>query len=111
MVLGADGGAVSGMVRKGDAPAPSRSIYLWPDIPNAERSPNYKVAASDDDGRFIFTGVAPGDYRLYAWDEVSAGVSLQFDPTFRRRYWESGAKVSVHPHESTQADTTVVEAR
>ena len=111
MVLGADGGAVSGMVRKGEAPAPSRSIYLWPDIPNAERSPNYKVAASDDDGRFIFTGVAPGDYRLYAWDEVSAGVSLQFDPTFRRRYWESGAKVSVHPHESTQADTTVVEAR
>ncbi|SPF53072.1 exported hypothetical protein [Candidatus Sulfopaludibacter sp. SbA4] len=111
MLLSADGGTVSGMVRKGDAPAPSRQLYLLPDIPNSERSPNFKVVMSDGDGRFAFTGVAPGDYRLYAWEDITAGVSLELDAAFRRRYWDSGTKVSVHAHESTQTDTAVVEAR
>lgn len=50
-------------------PAPTRAMDLVPEVPNPERSPNWKAARSDDEGRFSFTGVAPGDYRLYAWED------------------------------------------
>jgi len=111
MVLAADGGTVSGVVEIGDDPAPGRSIDLVPDVPNSERSPNRRAATSDDEGRFTFAGVAPGDYRLYAWDEVFGSVSLQFDAAFRRRYRESGVKVSVSAGQDTQVEAKVLEAK
>jgi hypothetical protein len=111
VVLGRDGGTVSGILRKGDEPAPNRQMDLVPDVPNPERSPNRKSVQSDDGGQFLFTGVAPGDYRLYAWDDLYASVSLQFDAHFRRRYQDSGVKVSVRAGQNTEVEAKVMEAR
>jgi len=39
-------------------------------VPEAKRFENrvlFASATSDSSGRFVFRGVAPGDYRLFAW--------------------------------------------
>jgi uncharacterized surface anchored protein len=33
----------------------------------------YKTATSDQSGQVVFTGVAPGDYKVIAWEDVPAG--------------------------------------
>jgi hypothetical protein len=111
VVLGADGGTVTGVLKIGDEPAPTRAMDLVPEVPNPERSPNWKAARSDDEGRFSFTGVAPGDYRLYAWEDSYASSAMRFDAAFRRRYRDGGVTVSVAAGGSTQVKAKVVQAK
>jgi hypothetical protein len=30
------------------------------------------VTSTDPDGRFTITGIAPGDYHIYAWDQLAS---------------------------------------
>ena len=46
---------------------------------------------TDDSGRYEFKDIAPGDYRIFAWE--SADLNASRDPDFRKRY--EGQSVTV----------------
>jgi hypothetical protein len=60
---------VEGVVRDGEKPAAGAVVILLPQPFVAERIAMFrKSATTDQNGRFTLGGIAPGEYRVYAWD-------------------------------------------
>ena len=53
----------------------------------------HQTATSDLSGQFTFKSVAPGDYRVYAWEDVE--YSAWMDPDFMKPLESRGEAVSV----------------
>jgi hypothetical protein len=78
VVVSAGAARVSGVVAD-DAGKPIEGFALLvPDPPQPQRPSLYRMLETDENGRFQFQGLAPGKYRLYAWEEFEPGA--QFDP-------------------------------
>jgi len=41
-------------------------------------------ATTDQNGRFLLQGIAPGNYLVFAWEDIEPGA--QQDPDFRRPF-------------------------
>jgi hypothetical protein len=52
----------------------------------------YRSATAGQDGAFQIRGVPPGDYRLFAWQQIDAGAWL--DPDFLAPVEARAEKVS-----------------
>lgn len=102
LVLSPNGAQIEGSVANAkDEPAIGAKITLIPD--GANRSPTrYKTADTDQNGHFIVKGVAPGDYKIYAWEDIEEGA--QEDPDFMKPHESDGQSVSVkeRAHENVQ---------
>jgi len=61
------------------------------------RSDLYKRIAADRSGRFTLTDIAPGEYKLFAFESLSAGD--EFNPDYMRPYEALG--YPIHIIEST----------
>ena len=69
--LTANGAALGGTVRGADGtPIPGAMVAL---VPTLHRFSRYKEVATDQFGEFHFEGIAPGEYRVYAWDHIEQG--------------------------------------
>ncbi|HLQ79099.1 MAG TPA: hypothetical protein VK210_17200, partial [Terriglobia bacterium] len=61
----------------------------------------YKFGITDDMGRFTLRGVAPGDYKLFAWESIpitawqNADYIAKYEPRGRPLRVESGTRSSV----------------
>jgi hypothetical protein len=65
-------GQVTGMVvREESQPKAGMQIVLVPDTLR-NRFDLYKTAKTDGSGRFSLPNIAPGDYKLFAWERVEA---------------------------------------
>jgi hypothetical protein len=70
VVFGSHPGRIEGsIVDDGQHPAAGRTVALIP-RDHRERPDLVRSVATDDAGRFVFRDVAPGDYRLIAWEEI-----------------------------------------
>ena len=69
-------------------------ITLVPDESRRENVSLYKRAVTVD-GSFSFAGIAPGRYRVFAWDRIPEGAELNAE--FMETYRESGTNVVVSP--------------
>jgi protocatechuate 3,4-dioxygenase beta subunit len=98
LILSPASATVDGMV-SGDGPIAGASIVLVPDDKRRSQPRYYRTSASNRLGKFIFRGVAPGDYKIFAWEEVAAGAFM--DPEFLREYEDRG--LAVHLEQSTHA--------
>ena len=90
IVIGIDGGSVQGTVLD----TPNASVVLVPNEPLRARLDLYKTALADASGRFRFTAVAPGDYKVFAWSFAETGA--WFDPDFLKRFEDRGSPVRVN---------------
>lgn len=82
-----NGGSLRGVVvdQEGE-PVPGASTTLIPE--DASRSDLYKSTLSDQNGQYMFSGLAPGQYRVYAWETLAQDA--QFDPSFVNRHQSRG---------------------
>jgi len=86
ILLSPHGAEVMGTVRNSDGEAqPGIQVTLWP----KEMQPNsalggISISATDQNGDFHVTGLAPGDYFVAAWEELEPGLSDDID--FLRRF-------------------------
>jgi hypothetical protein len=87
IVLGSDPGRIQGGAVTGS------QIVLAPNDRN--RKDLFKVATADATGRFTFTGVPPGDYKLFAWEALES-YSF-FDPEVLRPLETQGVPLRVSP--------------
>ena len=70
LILSSRGGQIEGTVRDTlNQPAQGVEVVLIPDQPR-ERLDLYKRATTDVEGRFHIRGIAPGGYKVFAWEAI-----------------------------------------
>jgi hypothetical protein len=93
LTLSAGAGRITGAVATSDQPAPNAVVVLVPDAPRRGQPRLYRQATADANGKFSIASVTPGDYKLFAWQEIERGEYL--DPDFMQAYEDSGKTVRV----------------
>jgi protocatechuate 3,4-dioxygenase beta subunit len=106
--LSTGAGRVSGGVAKGDQPFPGATVVLVPDGARRAQPRFYRQALSDGNGHFTLAGITPGDYKLFAWEEIDRGSYL--DPEFLQPYEDSGKPVHVEESGNATAQLNLIPA-
>jgi hypothetical protein len=89
IVLSSNGAVLDGaVVDRNREPVANAVVALVPAAARRHRADLYKNVSSDIAGRFHFDAIAPGDYLVFAWQEVEQ--NLWRDPNFLRRNEASG---------------------
>jgi hypothetical protein len=107
IVLASDIAQVEGSVKKADGePAVRVRVTLVPvgDQFGSQDVPRY--AFSNEKGEFKMNNVPPGEYKIFAWEEVQAGAAL--DPEFRKPFEKRGVALKIAPNGHASADLTVI---
>jgi hypothetical protein len=79
--LSLSGAQVSGAVRDADDnPQADATVVLMPD---SKRASLYRETRTDKDGSFSFKGVAPGEYKALAWEDVETAAYK--DPEYLKK--------------------------
>ena len=101
ITLAAGAATVDGSVQNDkQQPASSATIVLIPQGSRTENAQYYKLTTSDQTGAFSLKGVVPGEYRVFAFDQIESGA--QMDPEFMKPFESKGERVSLkeNGHES-----------
>jgi len=92
VVLGTDASTLSGTVINADQkPAPESTVALVP--ANRTRFDLFRSAATDAAGAFKLERIPPGEYKMFAWEDVDTGA--WFDPQFLKTFEDRGILVTV----------------
>jgi len=94
IVLGDDAGTVQGVLQDSDGNATAG----WAMVLHEGRPPVGIPTAAD--GRFKIPGLAPGDYRVFGWDDFQEAEYA--DPDWMRRNGGSGVAATVTGGQSTE---------
>jgi hypothetical protein len=93
VVVSANAGQVSGDVMdKESKPVRGIPIALIPDR-NRERRDVYKIAQTDQNGHFTMNGIAPGDYKVFGWEDIEP--FSYFDPDVLKQFEDKGKPIHV----------------
>jgi len=94
VVLASDVATVEGVVLDKDLqPVTGATIVVAPE--RRSRMGLFRTTRSDQNGRYEIADVAPGDYKLFAWDDVEP-YSWN-DPDFLKDYEKQGEKTTLEP--------------
>jgi uncharacterized surface anchored protein len=67
-----------------DQPVPGAVVVAVPASELRQNPGLYRQTVSDQNGQFVLHGLAPGDYDLYAWEDVPQGA--YYDPDYLQNY-------------------------
>jgi hypothetical protein len=81
---------------------------LIPDPNHRQESNLFRDATTDQDGRFTIRGIKPGDYKLFAWDDIEPGI--WWDPQFLSHYEAKGEDVKVEANGHLSVNPHVISA-
>jgi hypothetical protein len=88
------GGSIQGTVQDSKHnPVAAVRITLIPDPPRRGNLMFYKTTMSTAMGTFTLNGVAPGSYKLFAWEQIPNGAEQDSD--FMREYDLLGTSINV----------------
>jgi protocatechuate 3,4-dioxygenase beta subunit len=108
IVVSNGAGVVDGVVTDAlSKPLAGAVIAMVPEPRRFENRVLFATATSDASGRFAFRSVAPGDYRLFAWE--STPPNAYQNANFIRSYDDKGKAVSVGQRTSTHAELKVIQ--
>jgi hypothetical protein len=107
IVISSGAGIVEGVVTDTTSkPYTGAVVALVPDSRRFENRALFGTAASDAAGHFVFRGIAPGEYRLFAW-EITPPNAYQ-NANFIRKYADKGKVVVVGQRTSARTELTVI---
>jgi protocatechuate 3,4-dioxygenase beta subunit len=107
IVIGANAGKIEGTVVSARQQAlANRTVALVPDLRLRHRTDLYNVVSTDNAGRFRMQGVTPGEYKLFAWENVEAGAWQ--DPSFIGAYESAGRPIHIYEGTSENIQLTVI---
>lgn len=94
LVLSSAGGHIQGIVLNEQREFSSGAlVVLVPESRRRSQSRLYGTTTTDQYGRFSLQGIPPGEYKLFAWEDVEPGAYQ--DPDFLRRHEKRGEYVRV----------------
>jgi hypothetical protein len=109
IVLGAGAGTVTGVVVDGPTKVvPGATVVLAPETRRRSNRALYVSAISDASGRFALHGVAPGDYKVFAWESVPAFAHV--NAAFMAKHEDRGKVVHVGQQGTVNAELTIIPA-
>jgi hypothetical protein len=110
LVVSNGGGTIEGTVveregekdASGEHPAPNATVEAVPEEKYRKLPDHFAIGATDQNGRFTIRGLAPGNYLLYAWQNVDESVYR--DPDFLKSQEANGlaAKVEENSHQQVE---------
>ncbi|HEY1660048.1 MAG TPA: carboxypeptidase-like regulatory domain-containing protein [Candidatus Sulfotelmatobacter sp.] len=107
LTLSAGAGRVSGTVSKDDQAFPGATVVLVPDPPRRAEPRFYRQALTDSGGHFNIQNVIPGNYKLFAWEEIDRGA--YFDLDFLQSYEDSGKAVSIEEGSAPNVELELIQ--
>ena len=94
ITLAKDAGKVEGAVTgQDDQPASGATVVLVPEARLRSRTDLFQSVTTDQFGHFEFATVPPGEYKVFAWDDVEPGI--WHDPAFLKDFEKNGQPVTV----------------
>ena len=107
IVLGVDGGEVDGTVQSASgAPAPATQVTLAPAEEYEDRTDLFKRAIADSSGNFQIKDVAPGEYKVFAWESDPYGSTESSE--FRKPFESRSVAVTVGPKEKQSVQLNAI---
>jgi len=101
LVIGSQGGTVEGVISdERQSPVVGAHVVLIPTVERRERPDLVKEVSADQYGRFTIHGVMPGDYKVFAWDDLEPNIF--FDASFMEQYESKGRLVHVNKEDSVK---------
>jgi protocatechuate 3,4-dioxygenase beta subunit len=107
VTISARGASVQGTVKDADG-LPSSGVWVALVPEGARRSEFrlFKQTTTDQYGRYIIRGIAPGDYKLFSWEQVEA--NSWEDPDFLKPFEGKGQSVSVQDGDGKSIDLVAI---
>ena len=106
IVISTRSGELSGIVTGRDGMAvPGAFVVLVPEL-SRDQHLLFKTAMSDQNGAYLLRGLAPGDYRLFVWEEIEP--FSYYDPSVLRQYDKFGAPVHIMESITATATTEII---
>ena len=106
IVLGTDVATLHGtVVNQKQEPMPNAVVAIVPYPIGNGRQELHKNAATDVSGQFQLHGIAPGDYIVFAWDDVEFGMWQ--NPEFTRSYESVGKRIHIGEAASETVELTI----
>jgi protocatechuate 3,4-dioxygenase beta subunit len=107
VLFGKNGGQISGTVR-GDSQQliSGAQVVLVPD--NRDRHDLYKFAITGANGQFTFLSVAPGSYKVFAWENIEQ--FSWFDAIVLARHESQGMPATVNDSSNVTLELKVIPA-
>jgi Carboxypeptidase regulatory-like domain len=100
VTISTQGATIDGTVEDDGRPIAGATVVLVPDAARRNASLYYRRARTDLAGKFTLLGIAPGAYKVFAWEEIEDGAWQ--DPDFLGSYEARGESVRLEQqgHES-----------
>lgn len=89
-------------------PAAGATVVLVPEPRLRDFFNAYKITTSDEHGRFSLKNVEPGEYKLFAWQDIEYGAYM--DPDFLRPLEDRGHSISIQEGGREAVQLTVIPA-
>lgn len=110
IVLATDPAQVEGVVvSAAGRPAGFATVVLTPAPERRHRFDLYQVTTTDAGGRFRLGNITPGDYRVFAWEDVETGAWL--NPDFMRAEDVNGQPLQLLPNANLKAELRLIPSR
>lgn len=104
IIVSMNGGTIEGRVVDSDRnPVANVKTVVVPQPSRRQRGDLYKFVSTDDSGRFQLSGLAPGDYKLFAFERAEEGAWQ--DPEFINLFEDRGK--AIHIEESGRVSTEI----
>jgi protocatechuate 3,4-dioxygenase beta subunit len=104
------GARVKGSVADADGlPAAGVWVVLIPEERHRAEFRLYKSKTSDQHGEFELRGIAPGDYKIFSWDEVESNAWQ--DPEFLKPFEAKGERISLQEGAEKTVNLTVFQTK
>ena len=103
IVISGRGGSLRGIVRESNRTTlPNATVVLVPEETSRHRKDLFRSAIADASGSYHIEGLAPGNYKLFAWEDVES--QMWHDPAFMRVFEDLGKPIAVAEGSSQTVD-------
>jgi hypothetical protein len=87
-------------------PASGVWVVLAPEAAHRSEFRLYKSIATDQHGNFELRGIAPGDYKLFSWEQIESDAWQ--DPDFLKTFEDKGERITVQDSDQKTVNLTAI---
>ena len=110
ITISSRGARVQGSVADSDGlPAAGIHVVLVPDQSHRAQYRLYKTQTTDQYGHFEMRGIAPGDYKVFSWEDAESGAWE--DPEFLRPFEEKGERITLQDGEQKTLNLNAIRTK